>query len=228
MADKFNKIASHFTSYWQDLGSEIPEINFDTKAIERFAEENQKNSDDTADSKPKANEPKQPKEKDLGIIEQLSNLDDTIEKAISNKVKTIIGRIIDDKLRSSLSQNLTMFEKEISEKINSKVGSLKPKILEDLKTIAPAVESVKSDKKPENFTDSAFSDDKKDDILDKEASIEVFPDIFVKASSETKGDVFIKQASKLVKMNYSVDLPVTESKEDYLKQLKANIESLVK
>lgn len=233
MTNNFNRLASHFGNYWKDKGVNAPEINFDVKAIERFAEEKAKEELGIGDlkSKPESKpEASKPKEKDLGISSQLSDLDNTIEKAIENKVKSIIGRLIDDKIRNAMSKNLTNFEQAIALKIESKVKDLKPRVLNDLKTVAPDVEKDDdSNKKPSSFTDSAFMDKKEDkDILEEKASCEVFPGIFVKAVSNDKGEIFVKEADKLVKMNYTVTLPKVASINEYRKQLRTNIESLVK
>lgn len=232
MSDNFNRLASHFSKYWNDKGIEAPKMNFNIKAIEKEAEEKLKLEEDIeekpankpADSKPKA--PSKPKEFSVASI--LADDNDMVEKAIENKIKTLINRIADDKIRTAMSDDFALFEKSMATKIQEIVNRLKPKVLAELKTIAPDVGS-KTKKDPTNFTDVVMDEaDDKLDFLDKTASVEVFPGIYVKANKQNNGEVFVKDGSNLIKMSYVIDLPNTNSKKAYIEEIRKNIEDIVK
>lgn len=231
MADQFNRLAQHYSNYWKDKGEKAPNINFDTKQIERTAEKSfisaaegdapnkETNIADKGASKPK--------EKGLNLVGMFADVDDMIEKAVENKVKRILDRIIDDKLRSEFSNDFSLFEKSMATKIQEKVKSISPKVLEGLKTVSPDVGKGGGNKAPTSFTEGVL-DEVDEEIVDKKASVEVFPGIYVKASKEdeTVGEVFVKDNDTLQKMSYVVNLPKTNSKKEYIEELQNTFESL--
>lgn len=224
--DKFNRLASHYNNYWSDKGVEAPKYNFNITAIEKEAEENLKKE---APAKPEDKQESKPKAKDLDLLGVITDINDLIDKATKDKVTTILKRIIDDKLRSALSQNFSAFENEISQKIQDRISEIKPKILSDLKTVAPNVDKVSSKSAPKNFTESVLDEvDEEKDVIDKTSALEVYPEIYVKAKDETTGEVFVKEAGKMKKLVFEVKLPKTASKQDYIKQLRASVDALVK
>ena len=231
MADQFERLAQHYANYWKDKGESAPVINFNTKQIERKAEEAFRSAaeSDTEDKSavPASEKSDKPKDKGLNLVGLFADTDDMIEKAIENKVKRIIDRIIDDKIRSTFSKNFTLFENSMAKKIQEKVSGISPKVLDGLKTVAPdAGKEVSKDTVPTSFTESVL--DETDEVVDKKASVEVFPGIYVKASKEdeTVGEVFIKDNDSLQKMSYVVVLPKTTSKKEYIEALQQKFESL--
>lgn len=233
MADQFNRLAQHYSNYWKDKGENAPAINFDTKQIERTAEqafrsaaESDTSDKDSASSVADKGASK-PKDKGLNLAGLFSNIDEMIEKAAENKVKRILDRIIDDKLRSEYSNDLSLFEKSMANKVQEKVKSMSPKFLEGLKTVAPDVGKGTGSKTPTSFTEGVL-DEVDEEIVDKKASVEVFPGIYVKASKEdeTVGEVFVKDNDSLQKMSYVVNLPKTNSKKEYIEELQNTFESL--
>lgn len=233
MADQFNRLAQHYSNYWKDKGENAPAINFDTKQIERTAEQAFRSAaeSDTSDkdSAPSVADKgaSKPKDKGLNLAGLFSNIDEMIEKAAENKVKRILDRIIDDKLRSEYSNDLSLFEKSMANKVQEKVKSMSPKFLEGLKTVAPDVGKSTGNKTPTSFTEGVL-DEVDEEIVDKKASVEVFPGIYVKASKEdeTVGEVFVKDNDSLQKMSYVVNLPKTNSKKEYIEELQNTFESL--
>lgn len=233
MADQFERLAKHYANYWKDKGENAPVINFDTKQIERTAEEAFRSAaeSDTEEKKPVPNVPEKsskPKEKGLNLVGLFTDVDEMIERAVENKVKRIMDRIIDDKIRGDLSNNFAEFEKSMSVKVQEKVKNITPKVIDGLKTVAPNVGKAPSkDTAPTSFTESVL-EDVDEDIVDKKASVEVFPGIYVKASKEdeTVGEVFVKDNDSLQKMSYVINLPKTNSKKEYIEELQQTFESL--
>lgn len=231
MADQFNRLAQHYSNYWKDKGEKAPNINFDTKQIERTAEKSfisaaegdapnkETNVADKGASKPK--------EKGLNLVGMFADVDEMIERAVENKVKRILDRIIDDKLRSEFSNDFSLFEKSMATKIQEKVKSISPKVLEGLKTVSPDVGKGGGNKAPTSFTEGVM-EETEDEIVDKRASVEVFPGIYVKASKEdtSLGEIFVKNANSLQKMNYVISLPETNSKKEYVEKLRNTLESI--
>ena len=203
MSDQFNRLASHFSKYWNDKGVEAPKMNFNIKAIEKEAEEKLKLEEEVEEKpvdKSVGDKPKSPsKPKEFSVAGILADDNDMVEKAIENKIKTLINRIADDKIRTAMSDDFALFEKSMATKIQEIVNKLKPKVLAELKTVAPDVGS-KTKKDPSNFTDVVMDEEEDADIFDKKSSVEVFPDIFVKANSQNNGEVFVKEGSNLIKM----------------------------
>lgn len=232
MADNFNRLASHFSKYWNDKGIEAPKMNFNIKAIEKEAEEKLKIEEDIEEkpaNKP-ADKPKEPsKSKEFSVAGILADDNDMVEKAIENKIKTLINRIADDKIRTAMSDDFALFEKSMANKIQEIVNRLKPKVLAELKTVAPDVGKSSTKKDPANFTDVVMDEGADElDFIDKKASIEVFPGIYVKANKQNDGEVFVKDGSNLIKMSYVIDLPETNSKKEYIKELRDSISNIVK
>ena len=92
MSDQqFNRLANHFSNYWNDRGGEVHKMNFNIKAIEKEAEEKLKEDlppmPPKAEDKPKGNS----KPKEFSIAGVLADDNDMVEKAIENKVKTLIS-----------------------------------------------------------------------------------------------------------------------------------------
>ena len=230
MANQFSRLASHFSNYWKDKGTEAPEMSFNIKAIEKAAEEKFKDEESTNTPKPSEDKPK--KEKDLGILGMISDMEDTVDKAIEAKVKTVIGRVIDDKLRSTFSKDISIFEKSVANKVQGIVDGLKTKVLNDLKTLAPDVGKEVPKKEPTDFTEVTMneSEDKDKDNWDRTSAIEVYPNIYVVARKEDQniGDIYVKASSKLLKMRYTVDLPETQSRSEYITKLQENLDTLLK
>lgn len=233
MSDKFNRLASHFNNYWTDKGAKAPAYNFNIKAIEKEAEENFKKENPQADQpkdKPEVkSEPK--KDKGLDLIGVITDINELIDKAVEDKIKTLLKRVVDDKLRSAISQNLSIFEGSVSKKIQDRIDEIKPKIISDLKTVAPDVDKATTKSAPKSFTESVLDEvDEEKDVIDRTSALEIFPDIYVKASEskENIGEIFVKQSHRLNKLNLEVNLPKTASKQEYIKQLKASVEALVK
>lgn len=225
MTDNFNRLASHFSKYWNDKGIEAPKMNFNIKAIEKEAEEKLKLEEDIENKPTEDKSKSSSKFKEFSVAGILADDSDMVEKAIENKIKTLINRIADDKIRTAMSDDFALFEKSMATKIQDIVNRLKPKVLAELKTIAPDVGS-KTKKDPANFTDVVM-DEEDIDVFDKKSSVEVFPGIFVKANEQNTGNVFIKEGSNLVEMNYVIDLPKTNSKKAYIEELKKSIENIV-
>lgn len=231
MADQFNRLAQHYSNYWKDKGENAPVINFDTKQIERTAEQTFRSAAEGDAPSKETNVTEKgaskPKEKGLNLAGMFADVDDMIEKAVENKIKRILDRIIDDKLRSEFSNDFSLFEKSMATKVQEKVKSISPKVLEGLKTVAPDVGKGGGNKAPTSFTEGVM-EETEDEVVDKTASLEVFPGIFIKASQAdaSVGEVFIKTAGKLQKMNYVIDLPETNSKKEYMKQLQNTLESI--
>ncbi|WP_413854839.1 hypothetical protein [Candidatus Ruminimicrobium bovinum] len=231
MADQFNRLAQHFSNYWKDKGENAPVINFDTKQIERTAEQAFRSAAEGDAPSKETNVTEKgaskPKEKGLNLAGMFADVDDMIEKAVENKIKRILDRIIDDKLRSEFSNDFSLFEKSMANKIQEKVKSISPKVLEGLKTVSPDVGKGGGNKAPTSFTEGVM-EETEDEVVDKTASVEVFPGIFIKASQEDKsvGEVFIKTAGTLQKMNYVINLPETNSKKEYIEQLQNTLESI--
>ena len=233
MADQFGRLAQHYSNYWKDKGENAPVINFDTKQIERTAEQAFRSAaeSDTEEKKSVPNIPEKsskPKEKGLNLVGIFTDSDEMIDRAIENKVKRILDRIIDDKIRGALSNDFAEFEKSMSVKIQEKVKSISPKVIEGLKTVAPNVGKAQSkDTAPTSFTEGVL-DEVEEDAVDKKASVEVFPGIYVKASKEdeTVGEVFVKDNDSLQKMSYVINLPKTNSKKEYIEELQQTFESL--
>lgn len=231
MADQFNRLAQHFSNYWKDKGENAPVINFDTKQIERTAEQAFRSAAEGDAPSKETNVTEKgaskPKEKGLNLAGMFADVDDMIEKAVENKIKRILDRIIDDKLRSEFSNDFSLFEKSMATKVQEKVKSISPKVLEGLKTVAPDVGKGGGNKAPTSFTEGVM-EETEDEVVDKTASVEVFPGIFIKASQEDKsvGEVFIKTAGTLQKMNYVINLPETNSKKEYIEQLQNTLESI--
>lgn len=225
MTDNFNRLASHFSKYWNDKGIEAPKMNFNIKAIEKEAEEKLKLEEDVENKPTEDKSKSSSKSKDFSVAGILADDSDMVERAIENKIKTLINRIADDKIRTAMSDDFALFEKSMATKIQDIVNRLKPKVLAELKTIAPDVGS-KTKKDPANFTDVVM-DEEDIDVFDKKSSVEVFPGIFVKANEQNTGNVFIKEGSNLVEMNYVIDLPKTNSKKAYIEELKKSIENIV-
>lgn len=231
MADQFNRLAQHFSNYWKDKGENAPVINFDTKQIERTAEQAFRSAAEGDAPSKETNVTEKgaskPKEKGLNLAGMFADVDDMIEKAVENKIKRILDRIIDDKLRSEFSNDFSLFEKSMATKVQEKVKSISPKVLEGLKTVSPDVGKGGGNKAPTSFTEGVM-EETEDEVVDKTASVEVFPGIFIKASQEDKsvGEVFIKTAGTLQKMNYVINLPETNSKKEYIEQLQNTLESI--
>lgn len=233
MADQFSRLAQHYSNYWKDKGENAPVINFDTKQIERTAEQAFRSAAES-DSTDKENIPStseksnKPKEKGLNLAGIFTDVDDMIEKAIENKIKRIMDRIIDDKIRGALSDDFAEFEKSMSVKVQEKVKGMSPKVIEGLKIVAPNVGKAPSkDATPTSFTEGVL-DEVEEDVVDKKASVEVFPGIYVKASKEdeTVGEVFVRDNNSLQKMSYVINLPKTNSKKEYIEELQQTFESL--
>ena len=233
MSDQFNRLAKHYSQYWDDKGIETPKMNFNIKAIEKEAEEKLKLEEDVKDNpadKSVEDKPKTPsKNKEFSVAGILAEDDDMVEKAIENKIKTLINRIADDKIRTALSDDLALFEKSMANKIQEIVNRLKPKVLSELKTVAPDVGSKSPKKDPENFTDVVM-DEEVDVPFDKKSAVEVFPEIYVKANSEDEstGNIYLNKNGLIYKMAYVIDLPKTNSKKQYIKELQDNIENIIK
>lgn len=231
MSDNFNRLANHFSKYWNDKGVDAPKMNFNIKAIEKEAEEKLKLEEDIKE-KPEDKSTDKPKEssksKEFSVAGILADDNDMVEKAIENKIKTLINRIADDKIRTAMSDDFALFEKSMATKIQEIVNKLKPKVLAELKTVAPDVGSKSPKKDPTNFTDVVMDEDEDIDFFDKKSSVEVFPDIFVKANNQNTVNVFIREGSNLIKMNYVLDLPKTNSKKAYIEELRKDIEDIVK
>lgn len=229
MSDQFNRLANHFSKYWNDKGVEAPKMNFNIKAIEKEAEEKLKLEEDV-EEKPVDTKSKSPsKSKEFSVAGILADDNDMVEKAIENKIKTLINRIADDKIRTAMSDDFALFEKSMATKIQEIVNKLKPKVLAELKTVAPDVGSKSPKKDPENFTDVVMDEEEDLELpFDKKSSVEVFPGIFVKANSQNNGEVFVKEGSNLTKMAYVIDLPNTNSKKQYIKELQETIENIIK
>lgn len=231
MADQFNRLAQHYSNYWKDKGENAPVINFDTKQIERTAEQAFRSAAEGDAPSKETNVTEKgaskPKDKGLNLVGMFADVDDMIEKAVENKIKRILDRIIDDKLRSEFSNDFSLFEKSMATKVQEKVKSISPKVLEGLKTVAPDVGKGGGNKAPTSFTEGVM-EETEDEVVDKTASIEVFPGIFIKASQAdaSVGEVFIKTAETLQKMNYVIDLPETNSKKEYMEQLQNTLESI--
>ena len=229
MSDQFNRLANHFAKYWSDKGVEAPKMNFNITAIEKEAEEKLKLEEDSEEksaNKP-ADKPKDSsKSKEFSVAGILAEDDDMVEKAIENKIKTLINRIADDKIRAALSDDLALFEKSMANKIQEIVNRLKPKVLSELKAVAPDVGSKSPKKDPTNFTDVVM--DEEEVSFDKEAAVEVFPEIYVKANKDNNGNIYLKKDEFLYKMAYVIDLPKTNSKKEYIEQLRSNIENIIK
>lgn len=233
MADQFNRLAQHYSNYWKDKGENAPAINFDTKQIERTAEQAFRSAaEGDTESKDKApNIPAKtdkPKEKGLNLVGIFTNTDEMIDHAIENKIKRILDRIIDDKIRGKFSNDFAKFEKSMAIKIQEKINSIAPKVIENLKTVSPDVGKEPAKSEPTSFTEGVLDEVTEDELVDKKASVEVFPGIYVKASKEdeTVGEVFVKDNNSLQKMSYVVNLPKTNSKKEYVEELQNTFESL--
>lgn len=233
MADQFSRLAQHYSNYWKDKGENAPAINFDTKQIERTAEQAFRSAAE-GDTEVKDKVPNIPaktdksKAKGLDLVGIYSNTDELIDRAIENKIKRILDRIIDDKIRGTLSNDLAKFEKSMATKIQEKVNSIAPKVIDSLKTVAPDVGKEPAKSEPTSFTEGVLDEVTEDELVDKKASVEVFPGIYVKASKEdeTVGEVFVKDNNSLQKMSYVVNLPKTNSKKEYIEELQNTFESL--
>lgn len=229
MSDQFSRLANHFSNYWHDKGTDMPKMNFNIKAIEKEAEEKAKNDlppiPEKSEDKHKVNN----KPKEFSISGVINDGNDIVEKAIENKVKTLIGRLADDKIRTAISDDLALFEKSMAGKIEEIVNRLKPKVLAELKSVAPDIGKSSLKKSPSNFTDVVMDEEESDGIpFDKDATIEVFPEIYVKANKNDTGNVYIKKNGFLHKMAYVIDLPKVNSKKEYIKELQSNIENIIK
>lgn len=233
MSDQFNRLAQHYAQYWSDKGVKTPQMNFNITAIEKEAEEKLKLEEDIEDKpapKPVGDKPKSPsKPKEFSVAGIIADDDDMVERAIENKIKTLINRIADDKIRAALSDDLALFEKSMANKIQEIVNRLKPRVLAELKTVAPDVGSKASKKEPENFTDVVM-DEELDMPFDKKSAVEVFPEIYVKASKDNEdiGNIYLNKDGFMYKMAYVIDLPKTNSKKQYIKELQASLENIIK
>ena len=226
---QFNRLANHFSNYWNDRGGEVHKMNFNIKAIEKEAEEKLKEDlppvPPKSEDKPKGNS----KPKEFSIAGVLADDNDMVEKAIENKVKTLINRIADDKIRTALSDDFALFEKAMATKVQEIVNRLKPKVLAELKTVAPDVGKGSSKKDPANFTDVVMDEEIEEDIpFDKGAAVQVFPGIYVKADKNNNGNIYVNKDGLLHKMGYVIDLPETNSKKQYVKELQEKIENIIK
>jgi hypothetical protein len=264
------RLATHYTQYWfGKKEASAPDIEVDVVGLHRKADkEDDKNADkkvekiddkasDKTGDKPKIDlkdkkESNREEKAEQALMDMVRDLDSFVMKGVEAKVRNLISRITEEKIREKFGDVLNKVEKSVSDKVESAVVNYISNIKDGLQKAAPGVKDVSEADKvldkeitkeepgkektegdaPKSFTDMLLNDmPKASSVKIDRSACQVYEGIVVCPNTDNPSTGYIQVSvddNQIKKLAFVLDIPNTDDDIEYVQQLKNQIDVISK